>query len=119
MTFSLLPAREPLLLSLAALALAAPGLAAASSVYHAAGGEVGFTTHPDHLQAGSNRQRSEVRAEIDAPRRDGSLALLSRGIALPAQNTDPAKTREQVRGEFLGMTDAEKRRLQERHGAGG
>lgn len=119
MTFSLSTARKPLLLSLAALALAAPGLATASSVYHPAGGEVGFTTHPEHLQASSQRQRSEVLAEVEAARQDGTLALLSRGIALPYKATGPARTREQVRGEFLGMTDAEKRRLQEMYGAGG
>ncbi len=112
-------ARNSLLLSLAALAIAAPGLAAASSMYHAAGGEVGYTTHPDHLQAGSTRQRSDVRKEIDAARQDGSLALLSRGIAPPLQQAGPARTREQVRQEYLTMTAAEKQRLQEMHGAGG
>lgn len=110
--------RNALLLSLAALAIAAPGLASASSVYHAAGGEVGYTTHPDHLQAGS-RQRSEVLQEINAARQDGSLALLSRGIALPQQASGPARTREQVRQEYLTMTSTEKQRLQEMHGAGG
>ena len=109
-------ARNALLLSLAALAIIAP--VQASAVYHAAGGEIGYTRHPDHQQA-SSRQRSEVLGEIEAARKDGTLALLSRGMALPALPTAPAKTREQVQGEYLGMTDAEKRRLQEMHGAGG
>lgn len=108
--------RNAFFLSLAALAIAAP--AHASAVYHAAGGEVGYTQHPDHQQA-SSRQRSEVLREIEAARKDGTLALLSRGMALPQPKTAPAKTREQVQGEYIGMTDAEKRRLQEMHGAGG
>lgn len=109
-------ARNALFLSLAALAITAP--VQASTVYHAAGGEIGYTQHPDH-QPASSRQRSEVLGEVEAARQDGTLALLSRGIALPLKATGPAKTREQVQGEFLGMDDAEKRRLQEMHGAGG
>lgn len=112
MTFN----RNALLLSLAALAIAAP--AHASAIYHAAGGEIGYTQHPDHQQA-SSRQRSEVLGEIQAARKDGTLALLSRGMALPLPKTAPAKTREQVQNEYLRMTDAEKRRLQEMQGAGG
>ena len=109
-------ARKALLLSLAALTIAAP--VQASAVYHPAGGEIGYTRHPDHQQA-SNRQRSELLGEIEAARKDGTLALLSRGMAPPQPKTAPAKTREQVQGEYIGMTDAEKRRLQEMHGAGG
>ncbi|MDP4077031.1 DUF4148 domain-containing protein [Acidovorax sp. A1169] len=109
-------ARNALLLSLTALAIAAP--VQASAVYHAAGGEIGYTRHPDH-QPASSRQRSEVLGEIEAARKDGTLALLSRGMALPLPKTALAKTREQVQEEYLGMTDAEKRRLQEMHGAGG
>lgn len=109
-------ARNALFPSLATLAIAAP--AQASAVYHAAGGEIGYTQHPDHQQA-SSRQRSEVLSEIEAARKDGTLALLSRGIALPEPQTAPAKTRAQVQDEYLGMSDAEKRRLQEMHGAGG
>lgn len=109
-------ARNAFFLSLAALAIATP--VHASAVYHATAGEIGYTQHPDHQQA-SSRQRSEVLGEIEAARKDGSLALLSRGMALPPQKTAPARTREQVQGEYLRMTDAEKRRLQEMHGAGG
>jgi hypothetical protein len=47
--------RKPLALSLIALAIAAPGLASASSLYHPADGEVGVTTHPDHLQSTMSR----------------------------------------------------------------
>ena len=109
--------RKPLALSLIALAIAAPGLASASSLYHPAGGEVGFTTHPDHVQ--SNVSRGEVLQSVEAARKDGTLAILSRGGALPVKATGPSKTREQVQQEYLNMSAAEKQRIQELYGSGG
>ena len=109
--------RKPLALSLIVLAIAAPGLASASSLYHPAGGEVGFTTHPDHFQ--SSLSRSDVLESVVAARKDGTLAILQRGGALPAKAMGPSKTREQVQQEFLNMSDAEKERLQELYGSGG
>jgi len=111
---TILNARTALFAPLAALAMAMPAVATASSLYHPAGGEVGYTTHPDHLQGG--KQRSDVLRDIEAARKDGSLALLARGYALPQRNTGTPKTREQVQREFLEMPAAEKQRLQEMHG---
>ena len=65
--------RKPLALSLIALAIAAPGLASASALYHPAGGEVGMTTHPDHVQ--SNVSRGDVLQSVEAARKDGTLAM--------------------------------------------
>mgnify|MGYP006862893211 FL=1 len=56
---------------------------------------------------------------VEAARKDGTLAVLSRGGALPIKATGPAKTRDQVQQEYLGMSAAEKQRLQEMYGAGG
>ena len=89
--------RKPLTLSLIVLAIAAPGLASASSLYHPAGGEVGFTTHPDHFQ--SSMSRAEVLQSVAAARKEGTLAFLQRGGALPVKATGPSKTREQVQQE--------------------
>lgn len=108
---------KPLALSLIALAIAAPGLASASALYHPAGGEVGMTTHPDHVQ--SNVSRGEVLQSVEAARKDGTLAILSRGGALPVKATGGSKTREQVQQEYLNMSAAEKQRNQELYGAGG
>ena len=109
--------RKPLALSLIALAIAAPGLASASSLYHPAGGEVGFTTHPDHVQGALSR--GDVLQSVAAARQDGTLAILSRGGAVPAKANGAAKTREQVQQEYLNMSAAEKQRLQELAGSGG
>jgi hypothetical protein len=100
-----------LLLSLAAAALLAPGAAFASSLYHDAGGEVGFTTNPGHVR--SELSRSDVLQTVALARKDGTLAVLARGGALPVKASAPAKTREQVRQEFLDMSPAEKARLKE------
>ena len=109
--------RKPLTLSLIVLAIAAPGLASASSLYHPAGGEVGFTTHPDHFQ--SSMSRAEVLQSVAAARKDGTLAILQRGGVLPVKATGPSKTREQVQQEYLNMSAAEKQRIQELYGTGG
>ena len=109
--------RKPLALSLIALAIAAPGLASASSPYHPADGEVGFTTHPDHFQ--SAMSRAEVLQSVAVARKDGTLAILSRGGALPVKASGPSKTREQVQREYLNMSAAEKQRIQELYGSGG
>ena len=68
--------RKSLDFSLAALMIVAPGLASASSLYHPTGGEVGYTTHPDHVQ--STKSRGEVMQSVEAARKDGTLAVLSR-----------------------------------------
>lgn len=109
--------RKPLALSLIAFAIAAPGLASASSFYHPANGEVGFTTHPDHFK--SSMARDDVLQLVAVARKDGTLAILQRGGALPVKATDPSKTREQVQQEYMNMSAAEKQRLQEMYGAGG
>ena len=109
--------RKPLTLSLIVLAIAAPGLASASSLYHPAGGEGGFTTPPPHFQ--SSMSRAELLQSVAAARKDGTLATLQRGGALPVKATGPSKTREQVQQEYLNMSAAEKQRIQELYGTGG
>ncbi len=108
--------RKPLALSLIALTIAAPGLASASSLYHPADGEVGFTTHPGHFQ--STMSRADVLQAVAVARKDGTLAILARGGALPVKATGPSKTREQVKQEYLNMSAAEKQRIQELYSGG-
>jgi hypothetical protein len=83
-----------LILSLTTAAFLAPSAAMASSLYHEAGGEVGATTHPSHVS--DDLLRGDVQ---------------SRGGVVPTKSTEPAKTREQVRAEFLNMTPEERIRL--------
>ncbi len=85
-------------LPLVALAMTLPVLAQANSLYHPAQGEVGFTEHPDHWK--STKTRAQVMAEVEAARKDGTLALMQRGAPLPIKNTGPAKTRQQVIDEM-------------------
>ena len=106
--------RKPLTLTLIAFAIAAPGLASASSLYHPADGEVGMTTHPDHMQ--STMSSGDVLQAVEVARRDGTLATLSRGGALPVKATGATKTREQVQQEFLNMSASEKKALQDLNG---
>jgi hypothetical protein len=106
--------RKPFTLTLIALAIAAPSLASASSLYHPAGGEVGFTTHPDHFQ--STTSREDVLQAV--ARKDGTLAILQRGGALPVKATGSSKTRAQVQQEYLNMSAAEKERIQELYSTG-
>ena len=108
--------RKPFTLTLIALAIAAPSLASASSLYHPAGGEVGFTTHPDHFQ--STTSREDVLQAVAVARKDGTLAILQRGGALPVKATGSSKTRAQVQQEYLNMSAAEKERIQELYSTG-
>lgn len=88
-------------------ALALPALSQATSIYHAASSEVGFTYHPDHATNG--KTRAEVLAELEAARKDGTLELIQRGAPLPIKNAGPAKTRQQVIDEMRNES-LEKRR---------
>ena len=87
--------------------IALPGLSRANSLYHAAGGEAGFTYHPDHAENG--KSRAEVRAELEVARKDGSLAFLQRGAPVPVKHVGPSKTRQQVIDEVRNESPEERR----------
>lgn len=84
-----------------------PGLSQANSIYHVAGGEAGFTYHPDHATSG--KSRADVLAELDAARKDGTLALIQRGAPLPIKHAGPAKTRQQVIDEMRSESSEQRR----------
>lgn len=87
--------------------LALPGLAQATSIYHPATGEVGYTYHPDHFK--STKSRADVIAGLEAARKDGTLALIQRGAPLPIKNAGPAKTRQQVIDEMRSESPEQRR----------
>lgn len=62
---------KALTLSAIAVALAAPGLASATALWHKSNSEAGATFQPDHIK--SARTRAEVIQELEAARKDGSL----------------------------------------------
>ncbi len=90
--------RKHAALPLVVIAMTLPMLAQANAPYHVAPGEVGFTEHPDHWK--STKTRGEVMADVEAARKDGSLALMQRNAPLPIKNTGPGKTRQQVIDEM-------------------
>ena len=96
--------------------LALPGFAQAASIYHATGGEAGFTYHPDHATNG--KSRAEVLAELEAARKDGTLALIQRGAPLPIKNAGPARTRQQVIDEMRSESPEQRRARMERTSGG-
>ena len=103
--------RKSFFCTLAGLAISASGIASASSFYHPSGGDVGFTTHPEHVQ--SAKTRNEVLQEVHDARMDGSLAFLHSSAPLPVKNLGVPATREQIQQESLNMSASEKKRQQE------
>lgn len=99
--------RKHAAMPLVALAMTLPVLAQANSLYHPAQGEVGFTEHPDHWK--STKTRAQVIAEVEAARKDGTLALMQRGAPLPAPSAGPAKTHQQVVAEMRNESPEQRR----------
>lgn len=96
-------------LSFVVLATTLPAMAQASSLYHPAPGEVAFTEHLDHLK--STKTRAEVLAELEAARRDGTLALMQRNQngTLPTKAVGTGKTRQEVVADMLNESPEERR----------
>lgn len=103
--------RKSILLSVAAVVIAAPGLSLASSLYHEAGGDASFTLNPDHVKGTTTRVA--VLQEVDVARKNGYLQRIQAGGSVPVKATAPGKTREQVRQELLNMSAQEKQRMQD------
>ena len=98
------------------LATALPMAAQADSMYHPASNEQGYTEHPDHFK--STKTRAQEMAEVEAARKDGSLALLQRGIPLPIKSTEAPKTRQQVMDEMRNESPESRRARQELYSGG-
>lgn len=90
------------------LALGMPSMAAASSYWHPANNEAGFTTHPDHFK--SSKTRAEVRAEATAAmQKNGGLSRFNaNNYPAPIPESGPEKTRQQVIDELMNQTPAER-----------
>lgn len=67
----------------------------------------GFTYHPDHATNG--KSRPEVLAEIEAARKDRTLAVIQRGAPLPIKHAGPTKTRQQVSDEMRSGSPEQRR----------
>jgi len=96
-----------MILAAVATFAALPMAASATSLYHSAPGEAGFTVHSDHLT--SSKTRAQVQAEVLAAQKDGSRSRIARGLPLPAETQGMNKSRAQVIAEMLNEPAAERR----------
>lgn len=108
--------RKTTALCVVAAAITLPGMSFASSEWHPTGGEAGGTYHPNH--ATSTKTRAAVIAELDAARKDGTLAIMQRGGAIPIKSTGPGKTREQVVSELRNESPEARRARMHSHSGG-
>lgn len=98
------------------LAAALPTAAQANSLWHPASTEAGFTYHPDHFK--STKTRAEVMAEVEAARKDGTLALIQIGAPLPIKSFEAPKTRQQVVDEMRSESPEAQRARRELYSGG-
>ncbi|AMR78847.1 TPA: DUF4148 domain-containing protein [Pseudomonas aeruginosa] len=92
------------------LVTALPMSAQANSIWHPAPTEEGFTYHPDHWK--STKTRAQVMAEVEVARKDGTLALMARGLPVPIKSSESPKTRAQVIEEMRNeLPEARRERL--------
>jgi hypothetical protein len=103
--------RKSFLLSAAALALAAPGLSSATSLWHETNRDSGAEFRPDHFQ--SSKTRAEVLQELQAARQDGSFSHNIENnwpTAVPAKSEGTGKTRAEVQNELLTQSSEDRQR---------
>jgi hypothetical protein len=94
-------------LKAAALVVAlSPAAAFAGSFWHTTTGEPGAVMVPEHWKG---RSAAEARAELDAARADGSLAIYQRGFPVAPKGYKPTpKTRAEVIREIGPLTPAQR-----------
>lgn len=106
--------RKSVLLSLAVVAFAAPGLSSATSQGYPAQGDSVGPFRQDHFQ--STKTRAQVVQELEVARQDGSLPTgteLNRNYPVDKQVLGSGKTRAEVQNELLTMSAEETRSLRE------
>ena len=106
--------RKPLTLTLIALAIRLQDWHLPRRCTIPADGEVGVTTHPDHMQ--STVSRGDVLQVCRVARGMARWRPFRAADALPVKATSATKTREQVQQEFLNMSAAEKQQIQDLYG---
>ena len=89
----------------AVAALGLPGMASAA-YEHPANNEKGVIVHPEHFK--SEKTRAQVKAEAEAPMREGGLSYGESNYPIRTPDAGPGKTREQVTNELLSESPAER-----------
>lgn len=104
-------AKSTTLVFAATAAFSLPTISYASSMWHSANGEAGYSYYPEHFK--SSKTRAQVAAETTAARNDGTLAQLNAeyqfNAPVPAKNAGPGKTRTQVIAEMNNESADERR----------
>lgn len=110
---------KSVLLSLAVVAFAAPGLSSATSLWYPAKGNSGGEFRQDHFQ--STKTRAQVMQELEVARQDGTLptnAELNRNYPVNNKALGSGKTRAEVQNELLTLSAEEKQRMRELYRGG-
>jgi Domain of unknown function (DUF4148) len=102
--------RKSILLSVVAVAFAAPGLSSATSLWYPAIGNSGGEFRADHFQ--STKTRAQVLQELQAvPKDSASFATSERNrTSKVAAKPGVGKTRAEVQQELLAMSTEDKRK---------
>ena len=89
----------------AVAALSLPGMASAA-YEHPANNEKGVIVHPEHFK--SEKTRAQVKAEAEAPMREGRLSYGESNYPIRTPDAGPGKTREQVINELRSESPVER-----------
>ena len=89
----------------AVVTLGLPGMASAA-YEHPANNEKGVIVHPEHFK--SEKTRAQVKAEAEAPMREGRLSYGESNYPIRTPDAGPGKTREQVTNELRSESPAER-----------
>jgi hypothetical protein len=88
-----------------------PAAAFASSFWHPTNGEPGAVMVPEHWQG---RSAAEARAELEAARADGSLAVYQRGFPVAPKGYKPTPlSRDEVKRQIATTSEAERKALRD------
>ena len=89
----------------AVVTLGLPGMASAA-YEHPANNEKGVIVHPEHFK--SEKTRAQVKAEAEAPMREGRLSYGESNYPIRTPDAGPGKTREQVINELRSESPVER-----------
>ncbi len=106
--------RKSILLSLAVVAFAAPGISSATSSWHDTRGDSGGDLEQAPFKG--TKTRAQVMQELEVARQDGSLPTgteLNRNYPVNKKAVGSGKTRAAVQNELLTLSAEDTRRVSE------
>ena len=106
--------RKSVLLSLAVVAFAAPGISSATSSWHDTRGDSGGDL--EQAPSKGTKTRAQVMQEMEVARQDGTLSTgteLNRNYPVSKEAAGSGKTRAEVQNELLTLSAEDTRRRRE------